>query len=970
MPAYLSEFAAITFNAIIGFDSREQITFWNPAAEQLYGWMASEALDKSPAELFWPITSVRDQEDQKQRLIDLAHGLTIQGEYSARRKDGSMISIDYTARAFFDEQGAFSGYVAVHRDISERKQADEKISLLNAELQSQLDEKTSLLDILPISIWIGNRDCSVITGNPAAYRIMGLAPGINVSLSNPESGMPLGLRIFVDGKEVSPENAPMQTVARTGKPMYNFEHEFLYPDQTRKTFYASIAPVFDGHGEVQKVIAAYADFTERKQAEEQLRLAREYAEQTSDRLTRIQTVTAALSEALTPAQVAEVLVQQGLPALGAVSGTISLLTDDGQFLEMVQSVAPEPITRPYQRFSLTLQVPAADATRTGQPVWLESRQQYLERYPHLAEQIIAWGQQAAVAIPIIIEERTIGVLTLSFDEVLPETPENLGFALTVARQGAQALERARLYRRMQQAFSELQMTYDQSPIGLAQLDTGLRYTRVNETLASMNGIPAAEHVGKSIHEIVPDVATKIEEGFRRVIQTGEPVYNYEVIGETKAEPGVPHTWLESWYPLREKNGTVVGLNVVIQDVTNRKRDEQALAESARRQEALFKLADKLHRTSSSQDTYDAALDAILNALQCDRASIQLLDDTGIMRVVAWRGLSEGYRKVVEHHLPWKPEEKDPQVLFFNDISAVEFEEVHKAAAQAEGIHALAFVPLVFDGTLIGKFVMYFNMPRTFKADEIELSLTIARQLAFGIQRARAEQALRESEAKLAVELADTKKLQKISSLLIQEDNINLLYEEILNGALALMHSDMGSMQMLYPEKNELLLLAWKGFDLASAAFWERVHLDSGSSCGLALRTSQRVIVPDVETSDFMAGTEDLAFSRLSGIRAVQTTPLVSRSGRVVGMISTHWREPHEPSARELRMLDVLARQAADLIERKRAEKELRESQQQLQFLERILRAKGQRADRRGAQAGLRPDEGGAARTPPDRSYPA
>lgn len=136
--------------------------------------------------------------------------------------------------------------------------------------------------------------------------------------------------------------------------------------------------------------------------------------------------------------------------------------------------------------------------------------------------------------------------------------------------------------------------------------------------------------------------------------------------------------------------------------------------------------------------------------------------------------------------------------------------------------------------------------------------------------------------------------------------------------------------MLDSEKNELLLLAWKGFDPAAAAFWKQVRADSGSTtCGAALNTGERVIAPDVETCDFMAGTEDLDFYRLSGVRAVQSTPLISRGGRVVGMISNHWREPHQPSERDLRLLDVLARQAADLIERKQAEEELRESEAHL-----------------------------------------
>ncbi len=82
----------------------------------------------------------------------------------------------------------------------------------------------------------------------------------------------------------------------------------------------------------------------------------------------------------------------------------------------------------------------------------------------------------------------------------------------------------------------------------------------------------------------------------------------------------------------------------------------------------------------------------------------------------------------------------------------------------------------------------------------------------------------------------------------------------------------------------------------------------------------------------MAGTADLDEYRRSNIRAVQSTPLVSRSGQLLGMISTHWREPHQPTQRALWRLDVLARQAADLIERARIEAALRETNDQLRWL--------------------------------------
>jgi PAS domain S-box-containing protein len=179
-------------------------------------------------------------------------------------------------------------------------------------------------------------------------------------------------------------------------------------------------------------------------------------------------------------------------------------------------------------------------------------------------------------------------------------------------------------------------------------------------------------------------------------------------------------------------------------------------------------------------------------------------------------------------------------------------------------------------------------------------------------------------------------LHEISTLLIREGNLDALYNRILDAAMGLMLSDMASMQLLDPELNQLRLLSWKGFHPQSAIFWEWVYLDSASTCGLALTAGSRVVVPDIETCDFMAGTADLDEYRRSNIRAVQSTPLVSRTGQLLGMISTHWREPHQPSERALQRLDILARQAADLIERGRAETALRESNEQLRWLASIV----------------------------------
>jgi PAS domain S-box-containing protein len=178
----------------------------------------------------------------------------------------------------------------------------------------------------------------------------------------------------------------------------------------------------------------------------------------------------------------------------------------------------------------------------------------------------------------------------------------------------------------------------------------------------------------------------------------------------------------------------------------------------------------------------------------------------------------------------------------------------------------------------------------------------------------------------------SRRLQEISILLIQEGNLDALYERVLDAATSLMSADMGSMQKYDPERDQLRLLASRGFIPESVAVWKQVNRHSATSCGMALSAGRRVVVPDIECSDFMAGSADLNVSRGAGIRAMHSTPLVSRSGRLLGMISTHWRKPHHPTEHELRLLDVLARQAADLIERTQVETALRESEQRLRWL--------------------------------------
>jgi signal transduction histidine kinase/CheY-like chemotaxis protein len=179
------------------------------------------------------------------------------------------------------------------------------------------------------------------------------------------------------------------------------------------------------------------------------------------------------------------------------------------------------------------------------------------------------------------------------------------------------------------------------------------------------------------------------------------------------------------------------------------------------------------------------------------------------------------------------------------------------------------------------------------------------------------------QTQLETELEDAQLLHSISAMLVDEENIGVLYQKLVDVATLIMRSDFGSMQRFDPERGELQLIAHSGLNEEAIAFWHWVHAGRATTCGRALELSERVVVSDFETCDFIAGSEDATAFRRAGVRAAQSTPLLTRNGRLVGMITTHWTHCITPTERDLRLIDIVARQAADLIERNTSAEALR-----------------------------------------------
>ena len=127
--------------------------------------------------------------------------------------------------------------------------------------------------------------------------------------------------------------------------------------------------------------------------------------------------------------------------------------------------------------------------------------------------------------------------------------------------------------------------YNEAPIGLCYLDLDLRFVHINEWLAAVNGLTISEHLGRTIREVLPDVARGVEEQLRHVITTGEPIEAATVEAQTPAHPGVMRTFQHNYVPVRSADGTLVGVSCAVQDVTERVAVEEELGRSLTELEA-------------------------------------------------------------------------------------------------------------------------------------------------------------------------------------------------------------------------------------------------------------------------------------------------------------------------------------------------------------------------------------------------
>ena len=302
--------------------------------------------------------------------------------------------------------------------------------------------------------------------------------------------------------------------------------------------------------------------------------------------------------------------------------------------------------------------------------------------------------------------------------------------------------------------------YASAPVGLCFLDRELRYVSVNNALAEMDGHPLDFYFGKSVRDAVPELAGAIEAYHRRVIESGQPIVDVEMIGTTQARPNEQRYWLSSYYPVRNDTGDLLGVNVAVRDVTRRKHAEA---------NALFLLdvGDCIRFAADGDELLWAVSVALGEHLRASRCLFIKIEDEQD-RVIVQRDYHPHMPSLVGHHsLSALPPAivaagRLGQTLVVGDVSRDQRTAEFVGAHRKLGVSAFVAAPLVRDGQLTSAIVVAMAEAHEWNEREVALVNLVAERTWEAVEKLQLDAALRDSGA--ALRDADRRKDEFLATL--------------------------------------------------------------------------------------------------------------------------------------------------------------------------------------------------------------
>jgi PAS domain S-box-containing protein len=299
--------------------------------------------------------------------------------------------------------------------------------------------------------------------------------------------------------------------------------------------------------------------------------------------------------------------------------------------------------------------------------------------------------------------------------------------------------------------SVLDALFDDAPIGFAFFDRELRFVRVNEKLAQINGVPVEAHDGRTISEVLPDMDPTVEDSFRRVLDTGEPLLEAEFEGWTPASTD-RRRFFASVYPVAGPDGETIGLGCVALEVTARRRAEAERERALHRARFLAEAGTILDQSLDFDSTLTAVSRLVVPWL-ADWCAVDIRNADGTVRRVNTAHIDPEkveFALEIERRYPSATEGDQglPHVLatgrseFYPEIpdellAQGAQDEEHLRLLRLVGIHSVMIVPMIARGRTLGAITFVGSSPeRRFDEDDLLLAEDLARRAATSVENAR------------------------------------------------------------------------------------------------------------------------------------------------------------------------------------------------------------------------------------------
>lgn len=523
-----------------------------------------------------------------------------------------------------------------------------------------------------------------------------------------------------------------------------------------------------------------------------------------------------------------------------------------------------------------------------------------EAKPHLTNDVLndrrisnpEWarkeGMVAFAGYPLQIDGRVLGVMALFARETLPD--DTLEALSTVAHLVAQGIERKRAEKALRESERRFRAVFNQQFQFMAVLSPEGRLLEINDLPLRIAGGRREDVVGKLFWETpwwqdLPEMKGAWPARLAHAATVDGPVLSED---QYQTAEGSVRVAAAAVTAVKGANGQVECFIIQASDITERKGAEEALRELAERHGRQARLFDSI---ASSTPDFIYLFDLQGRFLFANRRLLEVwgrkLED-----VIGKTCLELGYEQW--HH----------------DMHMREIAEVIRTKRAIKG-------EVPFKARLTGIFGVYEYIftPVVGPDGGVEVIAGTTRDVT---DRKRAEEALR-------TELGATRTLHNVATRFVRAGEFQTVLQDIVDAAVALTHAAKGNMQLYSSDRPRLRIVAQRGFSESWLAYFKAVDTEQAGACAEALADRKRVIVEDVTASPTFIGTQALDVQLAEGVHAVQSTPILSRSGELLGVLSTHFGAPHRPEERELRHIDLLVRQAADFLEQHRNQQELAEA---------------------------------------------